>query len=111
MPNLEREREGHDDVCHHDVLQVYDEVRLRGNAEKHPGGDAVERQPQQKEKGVENREDHRLQDVVTGTSAVAVAVIAGEQEGSCISLHEGCLKNRRGSRSLNKNTKNSLILP
>ena len=109
-PNLEREREGHDDICNHYILQVNDEVRLWGYSEKHPHSHAVQRQPQQEEEGVEDRENHRLQDVVTGTSAVGVVVMAGNQQGSHVSLHECHLEKTRESctsqktKNKNKNT-------
>lgn len=74
--NLEREGEGHDDICNHNILQVYNKVRLGGDAKKHPCSHSVEGQAQQKEKGVEYREDHCLQHVVSGAGAVGVAVIA-----------------------------------
>lgn len=88
VPNLERECEGHDDVRNHNILQVNNEVRFGGDAEKHPYSHAVEHKPHQEEKGVEDGKNHRLQSVVAGTSAVGVAVIASEQGGSHISLHE-----------------------
>lgn len=69
-------------------------MRLGGDAEKHPHRHGVEQKPQQKEKGVEDGKHHRLQNVITGTSAVGVAVIGGEHcWGSGISLHECFLKN------------------
>lgn len=105
-PNLEREREGHDDIGNHSILQVYNKVRLGGDAKKHPCSHTVEGQPQQEEKGVENRENHRLQHVVTGASAVSVAVIAREHEESCISLHECCLEHAREICSQNHSKTN-----
>ena len=96
--NLEREREGHDDIRDHNVLQVYDEVRLGGDAEKHPHRHGVEQKPQQEEKRVEDGKHHRLQNIVTGTSGVGVAVIGGEHGwGSGISLHECFLKKYKQS--------------
>lgn len=92
QPNLEREREGHDDVCNHNILQIYNKVGLRGDAKKHPCSHTIEAQPKQEENRVENREDHSLQHVVAGAGAVGLAVIASYQRKSCISLHEGRLK-------------------
>lgn len=96
-PNLERECESHDDIRNHNILQVDNEVRLRGDAKKHPHSYGIKWQPHQKEKGVENWKNHRLQNIVTGTSAVGVAMIAGEQGESCISLHEGLKYTRESS--------------
>lgn len=90
--NLEGKGEGHDDVCHHDVLQVNDEVRFGGYAQKHPGGHAVEDQSQQEEHGVEDGKDHGLHHVVTGAGAVRVAVVGGGKRERRISVHGGRLK-------------------
>lgn len=42
VANLKRECEGHDDICNDNILQVYDEVRPRGDAKKHPRRHAVQ---------------------------------------------------------------------
>lgn len=77
--NLKGKGEGHDDVGNNNILQVDDKMRFGGDAKKHPRSHAVEDQPQQEEKGVENRKNHSLQHVVAGASGVRVAVIAGEE--------------------------------
>lgn len=96
-PNLERECEGHDDIGNHNILEVYNKVRLGGDAKKHPHSHTIKGEPQQEEKGVENRKNHCLQHVVTGAGAVSGAMIASEQGEGCISLHERCLKITRES--------------
>ncbi len=40
--DLEGEGEGHDNVGHHDVLQIDDEVRFTGDSEEHPCCQAVQ---------------------------------------------------------------------
>lgn len=61
-------------------------------AEEHPHCQAVEGQAQQEEEGVENREHHRLQHVVTGTVALGEVVIDRGQGQFCCVVHvEGCV--------------------
>lgn len=58
--NLEREGQCHDDVSNNNILQVYNEVGLGGDAEEDPRSHSVDGQADQKENRVENRKDHRL---------------------------------------------------
>lgn len=58
-----------------------------GDAEEHPDCQAVERQAQQEEEGVENRKHHSLQHIVTGTAAVGVVVIDRGHGESCCAVH------------------------
>lgn len=72
-------------------------MRLGGDSKKHPRSHTIEGDPQQEEKGVENRKNHCLQYVVAGAGAVSGAVIARELDGGCITLHEWSLKITRES--------------
>lgn len=72
--NLKRERESHDDICHHYVLQVNNKVGPRRDAEEHPHRHTIEGKPHQQKTGVQNGENHRLQNVVPGAGAVSVAL-------------------------------------
>lgn len=89
--NLEREGQRHEHISNNNILQVYDEVGSGGDAEEDPRSHSVDGQAEQEEDGVENRKDHRLQQVVAGAVA-GVAVIGGEPGESGVSLHGCCLK-------------------
>lgn len=87
--NLEREGQRHDDISDNNILQVNDEVGFGGNAEEDPRCHGIDGQAEEEEDGVQNRKNHRLQQVVAG--AVAGVAVIGEWGESGVSLHCCCL--------------------
>ena len=58
---LSRQPEGeggeHEDVGHHHVLQVHHQPRVAGHSEEDPGGQAVQKQPEDEDHEVQRRQD------------------------------------------------------
>lgn len=74
-----------------------------GDAEEDPCSHSVDGQAEQEEDGVENRKNHRLQQVVTGAGA-GMAVIGGERGESGVSLHRCHLKQAQDDESRHNET-------